>query len=247
MSNLVAELSVRATWYTTFACGKHPMCCRRFAHGCALARCKKSRIVPFRYHNEIILEDSTIAYHLGRIIRKGTYKPFCGLMKKNADTKVNLSRCSRSEATSYLCEFEQSPSPTSETLRRVFVTNLSKQRMSYWNSSSAKTFNTLSCPKGHLTHDFLACDLSSDCWLEQSAGHSARAGVKCSAPLHPLPPSFGCREKGQFVPYTLVCDHRPNCFDGSDEDFCVFGTGNVSHGLLCLGDAPFQCGRTMEV
>ena len=33
---------------------------------------------------------------------------------------------------------------------------------------------------------------------------------------------FQCRDHGACVPYTLVCDHRPDCDDGSDEDFCSF-------------------------
>ena len=70
------------------------------------------------------------------------------------------------------------------------------------------------CPKGHVTHSFLSCDLMSDCWAENH--------VSCDAPLTPLPPMFECSKGADRVPYTLVCDHRPDCSDGEDEHFCVF-------------------------
>ena len=169
-------------------------------------------------------------------------------MDNSAYTKVNLFRCSRPAASAYVCEFQEPLNVTAKEARAVVTAALSKRWLLYWNVSSARAFSTLSCPKGHVTHTFLACDLNSDCWLEPSGGHSARDGVKCLAPVRPLPPSFDCRERGQRVAYTLVCDHRPDCFDGSDEHFCVFSAGNGSHGdFLCLGDSPFRCGRTKEV
>ena len=70
------------------------------------------------------------------------------------------------------------------------------------------------CPKGHVTHTFLSCDMRSDCWAETH--------VSCDAPLTPLPPIFECSKGADRVPYTLVCDHRPDCSDGEDEHFCVF-------------------------
>ena len=70
------------------------------------------------------------------------------------------------------------------------------------------------CPKGHVTHSFLLCDLKSYCWAETH--------VSCDASLAPLPPMFECSKGADRVPYTLVCDHRPDCSDGEDEHFCVF-------------------------
>ena len=75
----------------------------------------------------------------------------------------------------------------------------------------------LHCPNNSTTHPFLACDVKSACW-----GQFRRALFSCKAPLTPLPPMMTCSNGVQYVPYTLVCDHRPDCSDNSDEDFCVF-------------------------
>ncbi|KAK7490075.1 hypothetical protein BaRGS_00018775, partial [Batillaria attramentaria] len=76
---------------------------------------------------------------------------------------------------------------------------------------------TVTCPAGHVTHTFLACDRKSACWLDN---HPGIVFPKCNAPLTPLPPSFLCANGLESVQYTFVCDHRSDCSDGSDEDFC---------------------------
>ncbi|XP_025079777.1 uncharacterized protein LOC112555558 [Pomacea canaliculata] len=84
------------------------------------------------------------------------------------------------------------------------------------------------CPANHFTHVFLVCDVTSNCWNKTDG-----ATYSCSAPLTSLPPLFECADIQQSVPYTLVCDHRVDCLDGSDENFCVFPR--------CDLDSPFQC------
>ena len=71
------------------------------------------------------------------------------------------------------------------------------------------------CPAQHFTHSFLACDVKSACAVRSFS-------EACSAALTPLPPSFACTDGAGDVPYTLVCDHRPDCGDDSDETFCRF-------------------------
>ena len=97
------------------------------------------------------------------------------------------------------------------------------------------------CPRGHATHAFLACDVQSACWgddfVTYNSGSDAWAvptSSSCRAPLTSLPPSFECRQsRGQRVPFSVVCDHRPDCADSSDEDFCAFPA--------CDTDSQFQC------
>ena len=104
------------------------------------------------------------------------------------------------------------------------------------------TWSPILCPKGHMTHVFLACDVQSDCWAE-GYGELDNADVPsyaaCPAQLTSLPPSFVCTDGEQHVPYTLLCDHRPDCQDRSDEDFCVFPP--------CTGNSLLQCSTTEQV
>ena len=85
-----------------------------------------------------------------------------------------------------------------------------------------------SCPGGHLTHEFLACDVQSSCQARDTAASSScvtrgdETVAVCPTALTPLPPSFPCSNGRGEVPYTLVCDHRPDCSDDSDEKFCVY-------------------------
>ena len=88
------------------------------------------------------------------------------------------------------------------------------------------------CPLGHVTHSFLACDMQSACW---ASDRDLDRSVTCLPPLATiLPPYYACADGVAHVPYTMVCDHRPDCTDHSDETFCVFSP--------CRADDHFDCG-----
>ena len=98
------------------------------------------------------------------------------------------------------------------------------------------------CPKGHVTHAFLACDITSFCWAENNvlfslSPESWASPMSQSCPVQlavtSLPPSFPCRSQVQRIPYSLVCNHRRDCVDSSDETFCKF--------LPCQWQFQFQC------
>ena len=91
-----------------------------------------------------------------------------------------------------------------------------RSRMKLITPSTPVDKSMIVCPLGHVTHVFLACDIAVVCWESQRDDVTS-----CSAPITPLPPGFTCTNEAQSVPYTLVCDHRPDCVDSSDEDFCV--------------------------
>ena len=100
----------------------------------------------------------------------------------------------------------------------------------------------MKCDGGHVTHVLLACDPSAACWADGDVTFSRHSDTwatptsqSCPVPQigPPLPPSFPCRSGEQHVPYSLVCDHRRDCLDGSDEVFCHFPP--------CLDHSQFQC------
>ena len=99
------------------------------------------------------------------------------------------------------------------------------------------------CPNKHLTYVFMACDVSTLCWAGGDAAFSLRpqswalpSPQSCPVQLDTklLPPSFQCQSETQRVPYSLVCDHRQDCLDGSDETFCTFLPCDLHYQFQCL-------------
>ena len=117
-----------------------------------------------------------------------------------------------------------------------------KVKLKQLNTTWTGQWWPVTCGGRHLTHVFLACDTLAVCWADGDVTFSRHSDTwasptskTCPVPLVglPLPPSFPCRSLEQRVPYSLVCDHRPDCLDGSDEGFCHFPP--------CLNLSQFQC------
>ncbi|KAK7500251.1 hypothetical protein BaRGS_00008474, partial [Batillaria attramentaria] len=112
----------------------------------------------------------------------------------------------------------QGTGPALQTSRHIPVRLSANQT---WTNVSG-----IVCPDGHVTHSFLACDYLSRCFAQGFELKTDMWGIpdvtSCPALLTPLPPVMTCTSAQQHVPYSLVCDHRKDCQDGSDEEFCVF-------------------------
>ena len=102
-------------------------------------------------------------------------------------------------------------------------------------------FRYVACPLGHVTQEFLACDVRSSCWSDDASTTQAWGSPwrgMCESRTN-LPPSFTCTDGVTHVPYSLVCNYRDDCHDSSDETFCTFPA--------CLGQRPLQCGASSQV
>ena len=110
------------------------------------------------------------------------------------------------------------------------------------NQTQVFSFPHVSCPRGHLTLPAFACDVTSFCWASHLVLFS-RDRESWELPpsslcpvtwrLASLPPSYACAEGAEYVPYTLVCDYRQDCLDGSDENFCVFPACDFAYQFQC--------------
>ena len=83
----------------------------------------------------------------------------------------------------------------------------------------------IGCQDRSDTRHFLGCDVSS-------GGRDSPDTPPCPHDRRDLDSLwFQCRDNSCCVPYTLVCDHRQDCADGSDENFCVFQPCDASESL----------------
>ncbi|KAK7506138.1 hypothetical protein BaRGS_00002860 [Batillaria attramentaria] len=172
--------------------------------------------LPFMYRNEFQWTDGTIAYY--RAIRNINIWPSCFVLSaQNYKNRMDMKPCGKNAPYSnYMCSMDQDS--TGEGASDLSTPEI---QMSTDNSNEYKQVR---CPSGHMTHDFLACDVKSACWERESS---------CEVPLSPLPPTFMCDNQVERVPYTLVCDFRADCSDDSDEEFCVY--------QQCAEKEPFYC------
>ena len=168
-------------------------------------------------------------------------RPGCVILR-SAFGWLGTVKCTHSEISNsndgFICQYPdanpgsniKTPAP-SPSLAKINVTTV------YHNGGR---WNPVLCRNGHVTHTFLACGVVTFCWTEGKLTISLRpetwalpTSQSCPAKLTSLPPSFLCQSEKQHVPYTLVCDHWPQCLDGSDEKFCKH--------LPCQGEFQFQC------
>ena len=119
--------------------------------------------------------------------------------------------CELKSLTTYMCEFPAEKS-TSTTSAVVLPTP----------TSAAP--GTIRCPRGHVTHDFLSCDVDSQCGAKMPL-------MSCQIPGLSTVDQFACDNGQEWIHYSLVCNFRQDCQDGSDESFCRHD--NACHGRRC--------------
>ena len=205
-----------------------------------------------RYRSALIWEDKTVDYFTTvTSLKEKIRRPVCGLLDNAPGTAVIYSCDDQSEfGRMSLCqiprdgqqqyihmgdgssntvsgqrsrsEFKSSSWQTLPDLTQVNVSGLGQHR---------RLWEMMTCPSGHVTHVLLACDVSASCWAESDVTFSLHPETwalpmprSCPVPqrMISLAPSFPCDSDKWRVPYSLVCNHRRDCLDGSDETFCKF-------------------------
>ena len=158
--------------------------------------------------------DNTTALFLDVMKSTSISSPYCAAFYKKSH-KFKVIKCDTSKEADYLCEI---PKKLDQQSQQQSVIEL---------PAPAKTAFTLPdmrvCWNLETTKDFLGCKA-------RSGIQDSPSTTTCSLYRQdPDIPWFQCRDNKGCAPYTLVCDHRQDCADGSDEDFCVFRPCDWSH------------------
>ncbi|KAK7485925.1 hypothetical protein BaRGS_00022792 [Batillaria attramentaria] len=165
--------------------------------------------------------DGTIAYMAKYSGKRVGSRSLCGIFDKakwDLEGYLRLSECSERKTRHYLCELDTKLSQSEVQKSEILL-----PASTPWTSNS--TVRYTECPAGHVTHDFLACNIQSACWSRDDLSAS------CLAPF------FTCKNGAERVPYTFVCDYRSDCSDASDENFCVFPPCRITE---------FPCGTSRQ-
>ena len=185
--------------------------------------------------------DNSIAYYT-IFNAESLVFPACAAFPAGDVNYMKLGECSVASEAHYLCELDKIQPRTQQLYAQERAIKLATV-----SPEISITFSTVRCPAGHITHSFLACDVQSSCWATQydsaDGFWTVPSFTACPAPLTSLPPSSACASGHERVPYTLVCDFRADCFDGSDESFCEFpGYGLGRDGDGGILDVKCACG-----
>ena len=219
--------------------------------------------VSYRYRSALIWEDKTVDYttgaRTGGLVDK--QEPVCTSLWRNPGM-VSFFKCDFKTVLHriILCQMPHHPKQqyvydhdwSGDTVHGHRPESVSRSTSQHtWPSLATvnstalgqhrQQWNMVTCPKGHVTHVFLACDMSTTCWAEGDAIFSLHpmtwalpSSQSCPVPLGVTsPPSFPCDSDELRVPYSLVCDHRRDCRDGSDETICKF--------TPCSWQSQFEC------
>ncbi|KAL8582328.1 hypothetical protein ACOMHN_037085 [Nucella lapillus] len=176
-------------------------------------RMAPSVTLPEMYQDCWFWSDNTLAVYLPFKLAN-VESPYCAIFD---DKILDTISCNSIVNAAVLCE------TTSTSDHAVNDTDVTVVTSSTWMMDNMTT-----CRHGHTTHTFLACDISTNC-----SAMSQDEVLPCSNGFSPPVPFFTCRNQMGRVPYTLVCDFRSDCCDGSDEDFCQLPT--------CGSRREFEC------
>lgn len=175
---------------------------------------------PRQYWRSWLWSDRTVVYGLkvsyrfssSQVLYLGWENYACLYFDITSPDTVFAQQCNQTRLVySFICErtpssfSSQSPAPA----HIAHVTESEQQNLRQWT-----TMALTECQQGQFARDFLSCESSTHC-------RDVETEEMCAVPGGGVMPKFSCITK-DHVHYTLVCDFRPDCQDGSDELFCVY-------------------------
>ena len=180
----------------------------------------KSACYHCNYHFKVSLDYGFyqyFTYHLQKFHQYSLEVPRCHMVFIYNEGRYFPVKCYFPLCSAYICEFEskeiQFPKSVHMKIQFKVIDNLPQH-------------NLVACPFGHLTYEFLHCDVKSYCvnlfshdTCRQSSDTRNKNVTDHKDGLRVE--MFECEETRETIPYTLVCDFRHHCLDGADEHFCV--------------------------
>ena len=145
-----------------------------------------------------------------------------------------LDSCTNKMYFQYLCELGPVASSREHKLPNFKLSHAMKLKVP-----------SINCRDKHRTYEFLACDLESDCLKNDVLLRTSPDALTiptsawCDTSSTTDELYFLCSSRSERVPFTLVCDFREDCTDGSDENFCVHPP--------CSKEKQVPCGNSGQV
>ena len=136
------------------------------------------------------------------------YPPKCAYYKPKEEL-FEPTDCQRAMKADFVCEFDKENTELLNETELDFSSSASiDPDDTVWNVRAVQ------CSSGHMTRDFLACDVEGQCRAKESTTSCYLGSVTI--------PMFLCERSEAALHYTLVCDHIQHCEDNTDENFCHF-------------------------
>ncbi|PVD27182.1 hypothetical protein C0Q70_12336 [Pomacea canaliculata] len=195
--------------------------------------------LPTQYRNVLVWSDGTVAYNSPLTSLSG-YR----ISPNSLQTYCFASDLYNSDVLLMPCVIDYQENRYDTPLCEFSLTNFVPQMsvlMPPINSHHAKNSSGYAaCAEGHYTFDFLSCDKTSHC----GAQHLPLYCETRATGIPVVTAMFLCLDNSNTLPYSLVCDFRLDCSDGSDENLCT--RNQTCAGFRCLNGQCIASGKLCD-
>ncbi|KAK7111126.1 hypothetical protein V1264_010811 [Littorina saxatilis] len=190
-----------------------------------------SASIPFSlYGRSAVWADGTVAYYVNYTKDISSSLFLCGYFQERDYDMIMLDADCRA-----IFQLGQSAPLCERTTAEVEGQEVPENIELQYPENRQLRLSHVTCSNGQTMLSFLSCESSS---RGAYVNESVISGSAQSTIDEGGGPYFRCDSEVEHVPYTLVCDHRQDCADNSDEDFCQFPP--------CTGNTPLKCGTSHQ-